>query len=145
MHRADSLRSRIATLVWWSGALAATALLALDLRTVDLSRLPPETPFDNTRSGHAEQWRFLSSAARIVPPGASFTLIAGDPDTEMSLYMMSRALLPQSTALPRSYYGRPLAGSDGARFVLSFGAAPEPGATTVVPGGFVTDRGAVGR
>ena len=52
---------------WWIGvAIAATCLFGQLLRGGPVA-LATRTPFDNTRSGHAEQWAFLSAAAARVP------------------------------------------------------------------------------
>jgi len=130
---------------WWIGVVVATGIILVGGPTVGDVRLPPESPFEATRSGHAEQWLFLKEVATIVPEGSSVTIRATDPDVEMSLYMMAVGLVPRATVSPRSYYGRPVAGSESARFVATFGA--EPGDTDIstvtiaVAGGFVTDRG----
>ena len=108
-------------LVWWLGALVATViLLAHPYRdgSPDLSR---RSPFDNTGSGHAEQWIFLSEATRHVPSHASFTVTAPNHETEMSLFMMAVGLLPEATPLPTSYYGQPTSIGDEVKFVLEFG------------------------
>jgi hypothetical protein len=137
-------RSQIPALTWWAGVMISACLVLIGAFDIDLSSLPPETPFDNTRSGHAEQWRFLDEASTIVPAGSTFTVDAPEADTEMSLYMMSIGLLPNSTPIPRSYFGTPVAASESARFVLSFGIentqTNDAVGTTKVAGGFVTDR-----
>ncbi len=136
---------RAPELSWWIGGVVATALVLHGAFANDRWRLPPETPFDNTHSGHAEQWRFLDEASELVPPGATVTIRAPDPDTEMSLSMMAVGLLPEATVVPRTYYGRPVAASAGARFVLTFGAGAGkgdgPGHPVEIAGGTVTDRG----
>ncbi len=130
---------------WAIGGVVATGIVLLGTLEMDVSQIPPDTPFDNTRSGHAEQWRFLDEASELVPPGATFTIHAADPDTEMSLYMMAVGLLPEATVIPRTYYGRPVAASARARFVLTFGAgagaARDAGRSIEIAGGTVTDRG----
>jgi hypothetical protein len=130
---------------WWIGVLIATGLVVVGGVSVDLSLLPPETPYDHTRSGHAEQWRFLREVSLHVPAGATFTINAPDADTEMSLYAMAVGLLPEATAVPRTYYGRPVVTSASARFVVTFGAeggSPRgAGLSIAVAGGSVTDRG----
>jgi hypothetical protein len=144
MLRAGDVRSRVVPAAWWVGAALSSALVLAGAIRTDISRLPPETPFDNTGSGHAEQWRFLVAASDRVPADATFTVHAADPDTEMSLYMMSVGLLPGSTAIPASYWGRPVAAAADARFVLDFGAevaeTAESQRSVALPGGFLTDR-----
>jgi hypothetical protein len=136
---------KVPELSWWIGGLVATALVLLGALDTARCRLPPETPFDNTRSGHAEQWRFLSEASELVPPGATVTIRAPDPDTEMSLAMMAVGLLPEATVVPRTYYGRPVSASAGARFVLTFGTGAgeneDTGRSNEITGGAVIDRG----
>lgn len=131
--------------VWWIGVVAATSLVVLSGITMELFHLPPETPFDNTRSGHAEQWHFLHEASAHVPAGATFTIQAADSDTAMSLYMLAVGLLPDATAIPRTYYGQPVAASASARFVVAFGAdagdQSGAGRSIAIAGGTVTDRG----
>jgi hypothetical protein len=134
----------VSELSWWIGGVVATVFVLQGAFANDSWRLPPETPFDNTHSGHAEQWRFLEETSELVPPGATVTIHAPDPDTEMSLAMMAVGLLPQATMTPRTYYGRSVAASAGARFVLTFGAgageSDDPGRSVEIAGGTVTDR-----
>lgn len=136
----------MATRTWWIGAAVAAGLVLFDGFAADGLKLPPVTPFDNTRSGHAEQWFFLHEASASLPPGSTFTIHANDPDTEMSLYMMAVGLMPDSTAVPRRYYGRLTAASASARFVLVFGNQAEPVdarfGSVRLTGGLMTDRGA---
>lgn len=138
-------RSQLATLSWWIGAVIAAVLVVVGGPPIDTLHRAPATPFDNTRSGHAEQWRFLQDASMIVPPGSSFTIHAVDPETEMSLYMMAVGILPLATPIPRTYFGRQIDSSESARFRLTFGI--EVGDTddgqsrTAIAGGIVTDRG----
>lgn len=108
----------IAAAVWWLGTGVALSLFCsmfVGLGRIDVSL---RSPFDNTHSGHAEQWSFLSGASRYVPKGTSFTVLAPDRDTEMSLFMMAVGLLPHASPLPTSYYGQPMSIGNEARFVL---------------------------
>jgi hypothetical protein len=145
MSGTGSVMQRVSEISWWIGGFVASALVLLGAVDNDRWRVPPVTPFDNTRSGHAEQWRFLSEASELIPPGATVTIHAPDPDTEMSLSMMAVGLFPEATVVPRTYYGRPVSASAGARFVLTFGAGSgerdDPGRSVEVAGGAVTDRG----
>lgn len=118
-------KRRLVAAVWWLGiVISAVMLFVQPLRRgeIDLSLI---SPFDNTRSGHAEQWIFLSEAARHVPRDASFTVLAPDRDSEMGLFMMAVGLLPEASPLPSSYYGQPTGVGDQARFVLEL-AGPSP-------------------
>jgi len=130
--------------MWWCGVvIAAIALFASIHRQGDL-HLQLKSPFDNTRSGHAEQWIFLSEAAEHVPRGASYTVMAPDRGTEMSLFMMAVGLLPEARPLPSSYYGQATAIGDEARFVLELekpnSDRPPREHAIEVTGGRVTQR-----
>jgi hypothetical protein len=139
-----ALVREIVTATWWLGAVVSLALLLsipLRMGNIDFSR---RSPFDNTRSGHAEQWRFLNEAAFHVPRGATFSVLAPDGDTEMSLFMMAVGLLPEASPLPSSYYGKATAVGDLAGYVLEMdGRTSEqpPGTrSTTIKGGRVTTR-----
>ena len=130
--------------VWWLGVVvSAVALLVHSHRhgEIDLSM---SSPFDNTRSGHAEQWIFLNEAARHVPHDASFTVLAPDRASEMSLFMMAVGLLPEASPFPSSYYGQSTGVVDQARFVLQFEGAGSAQSleihSTEITGGRVTIR-----
>jgi hypothetical protein len=85
----------------------------------------PVTPLDRTDGIRAKQWAFLESCRPHFPPASSITLLADDPDTAMSLYMMSIGAFPYSVPLPSSYYGL-LTPEEGrkADFVLAYGHPP---------------------
>ena len=143
MSESNGVRQTLPVLVWWTGVAISFGLVLAGWFATNLSNIPPMTPFDNTGSGHAEQWSFLREASALVPADSTFTIEAPDPDTEMSLYMMAVGLLPGSTAIPGTYYGQPVAAAS-ARFVLAFGVdhagSVHPDRTTAVTDGFVTDR-----
>lgn len=108
----------------------------------------PTSPLDNigglnetTRLG----WGFLWQVRDVLPAGTTFTIVAADRQTEMSLYMMSYAVLTECRGVPTSYYGiaTPERGAE-ARYVLAYGCAAEvPGATLVqtLGDGCIWDRG----
>lgn len=133
-----------AFVAWWAGVVITTALLLAHPHLRGPAVLATRTPFDNTGSGHAEQWAFLRAAAAHIPQGASFTVVAQDVDTEMSLFMMAVGLLPDSRPIPSSYYGEAVEAGGDARFVLEFGdfADPQPPWTVAsrLPGGRLLDR-----
>jgi hypothetical protein len=137
-------KNTVVIAMWWTGvAIAATSLLISFQRQNEFD-LSLRSPFDNTGSGHAEQWIFLREAAELVPIGARFTVTAPDRETEMSLFMMAVGLLPNATPLPTSYYGQPVSTGSKARFVLEL-EGPTPDQTpqaraTEVAGGRVTTR-----
>lgn len=145
MSRRLPTGSGTVTLAWWIGAVVATALVVVGDPPINTLHLAPETPFDHTGSGHAKQWKFLEQASAVVPAGSLFSIRAADSDIEMSLYMMSVGILPGATAVPNTYYGRPVANREAVGFILDFGA--ETGAregtvrTTAVEGGLVIECG----
>lgn len=124
------MRDRVSTLLWLTGSVL---LLAFPLRTWigESAHGPltwPVTPFDRSDPNAARQWLFLSRAAAIVPPGATYTVVATDRDVEMNLFMISIGLLPDAHPLPTSYYGIPFpAVGSRARFVISYENARAPG------------------
>lgn len=131
-------------LLWWFGAvISLVMLLAQPLWRDDLEP-SQRTPFDNSGTGHAEQWRFLHEAAQFIPKNSSFTVVAGDRDVEMSLSMMSVGLLAESRLMPSSYYGEKVPAGASARFVLEYGdfRGSRQGETFVasVPGGTLWER-----
>jgi hypothetical protein len=69
-------------------------------------------------------WSFLEQARDRVPEGASYTVIASNPDDEMYVYMFSLGILQKQLALPTSYYGIPQPVGLRARYILSFGGSP---------------------
>ena len=137
-------RVSCAIAVWWVGVVIATTSLFGSIFCRGPIDLAIRTPFDNTRSGHAELWAFLGAATDCIPPGASFTISAPDRETEMNLYMMAVSLLPESRPIPSSYYGLRVERSDEVRFVLEFGmqGIPRPGWRMIspLPGGCLLER-----
>lgn len=135
--------------------LAAALVLAFPLRLWSkpagraLLRLPA-TPVDVADPELASVWRFAQAAAEHVPAAATYTCRARDPVQEMNLHMVSLGLIRQATALPSSYYGRPLAELAGrARYVLVLGPLP-PGLdafeeVATVEGGVVVRRRGIDR
>ena len=130
--------------VWCLGALISVVILLAHSYRFDAIDLTRRSPFDNTGSGHAEQWIFLEEASRQVPEGASFTVVAPDRDTEMSLFMMAVGLVPESSPVPSSYYGQSTGRGDLAEFVLRFGESgslpPSEIPVASISGGRVTQR-----
>lgn len=121
MSSGSGIPPKRAALLWWFGAvISAAMLLVRPFQHGDLD-LSARTPFDNTGSGHAEQWLFLREAAGLIPEDASFTVLAGDRETEMSLSMMSVGLIADARLLPSSYYGEPVPAGAVARYVLEYG------------------------
>jgi hypothetical protein len=137
-------RKTVVAALWWLGVVFSAIALFVHPHRYGEIDLSMRSPFDNTRSGHAEQWIFLSEAARNVPRGTTFTVLAPDRDTEMSLFMMAVGLLPEASPLPSSYYGKATAVGDLAGYVLEMdGRTSEqpPGTrSTTIKGGRVTTR-----
>lgn len=145
-----SPRSAARVVGWLAGCAALLLLVVLRWGEIPAgSRLRvPTSPLDNvaglgetTRIG----WGFLWQVRELLPAGATYTIVAGDRDTEMSLYMLSLAVLTECRGFPTSYYGiaTPERGAE-ARYVLSYGCAAEiPGATMVqkLDAGCIWDRG----
>lgn len=109
----------------------------------------PSSPLDNvgglnktTRLG----WGFLWQVRDLLPQGATYTIVARDRQTEMSLYMLSFGVLPECRGYPTSYYGMTTSDRGArARYVLSYRCGVDvPGAKLVqrVDDGCVWDRGA---
>jgi len=109
----------------------------------------PTSPLDNVAGLNETTnrgWGFLWQVRDVLPAGATYTIVAGDRQTEMSLYMLSFAVLTEGRALPTSYYGiaTPQRGA-AARYVLAYRCASDvPGATLVqkLDDGCIWDRGA---
>lgn len=141
-------KKTLAVSVWWLGVVISVTMLWVHPHRHGAIDWSLDSPFDNTHSGQAEQWIFLRQAARHVPRDASFTILAADRDTEMSLFMMAVGLLPEARPLPSSYYGQSAATGERARFVLEFGATrslrPLETHPVAITGGGITERCANG-
>ena len=120
-HRPRSVR------LWLAAAfvLCCFPIVARTARPLGEQLFLPVTPLDLTDGIRAKQWAFLESCRPHFPPASSITLLADDPDTAMSLYMMSIGAFPYSVPLPSSYYGL-LTPEEGrkADFVLAYGHPP---------------------
>ncbi|MGK2859729.1 MAG: hypothetical protein ACSLFQ_21235 [Thermoanaerobaculia bacterium] len=145
------LASTSRTRFWLAGCVALAALVGAHWARLPAGeRLrPPTSPLDRvaglnetTRLG----WGFLWQARDVLPPGATYTIVASDPQIEMSIYMMSRAVLTECHGKPTSYYGSSSAehGAE-ARYVLVYRCATVPAGATMVQQlaeGCIWDRGA---
>jgi hypothetical protein len=147
MLAGGTTKNDVVAAVWLLGVVISAITFFVHLHRHGEIDLSLRSPFDNTRSGHAEQWIFLSEAARHVPSDASFTVLAPDRDTEMSLYMMAVGLLPEASPLPSSYYGQSTSMGDQARFELELegpGSFRLPEKHSIaITGGRVTNRWAI--
>ncbi|MGK2858666.1 MAG: hypothetical protein ACSLFQ_15805 [Thermoanaerobaculia bacterium] len=92
----------------------------------------PLSPFDLTLDAAAQHWIFLSSARELLPPGASVTVHAQNPDDEMSLYMFALGLFPENRVVPRSYWGATVAPELHADYELAFGCTDRQASQRVV-------------
>jgi hypothetical protein len=134
------------TLLW---LLGASLLLVFPIRLWIRAAPPdllarPTTPVDQTDGAAARQWIFLRKVRTVLPPGATYTVIAPTRDVEMNLFMMSLGLLPEAEGLPSSYHGvpTPKIGSR-ARYVLAYQSSLPPGAPlprAVFTDGTVSER-----
>lgn len=85
-------------------ALCCFPLVGRTKQTFDEQVFIPITPLDRTDGSRAEQWAFLESCRSHLPPSPVFTVLARDPDTSMSLFMMAIGAYPHSLPLPTTYY-----------------------------------------
>lgn len=84
----------------------------------------PRTPLDRTSPDAAAQWNFLWEARPDIPSGATYTVLATDPDVEFNLYMMSLAVYPREVARPNSYFGIRLPdAAERGQFLIDFGCS----------------------
>ena len=126
MERDRAAATKRSTAIW---ALTGTALLAFAPRVWNRghpARLLSlaETPIDRPSPEGAAQWVFLSEARKHLPPGASYTIRAGNGEEEMNLFMMSLGLYQGHMPYPNSYFGIPIPGyAANADFVLSYRCA----------------------
>lgn len=120
-------RGAAATLLWIlaSGALLVGPVVRwLEVPARD-RLIVPQTPVDRTLGRYAEEWRFLERAREYVPDGASVTVRAEHWQREVSLYILSLGLYPDSSPIPAAYYDSPAEQQKRrARFVLSFRCQP---------------------
>jgi hypothetical protein len=132
------------TRIWLLSALALCAVPAgsrLSHGVGDQLRLPA-TPLDRTSASGTRQWAFLQECRGRVPPRASLTVVAADPEEESALFMLALGLYPDHPVWPSSYFGSPVEMGSRAQYVLIFpGATPPPGLEIVAR----WDGGAIGR
>jgi hypothetical protein len=131
--------------LWLAGALillvpsAATWILFFR----DHGWRQPSSPIDLAQPVYASHWRFLSSARRIVPNGATYTVKGQTLAGEMDLFAISLDVLPRAKAMPSSYLSYPLPDGQKAKYVLVEGSGQCPPDATVmrpVEGGSVCIR-----
>ncbi|HEY2796686.1 MAG TPA: hypothetical protein VGK26_02245 [Thermoanaerobaculia bacterium] len=132
------------TRVWLLSALvllAVPAVARLSHGVGEQLRLPA-TPLDRTSASGTRQWAFLQECRGRVPPRASLTVVAADPEAESALFMLALGLYPDHPVWPSSYFGSPVDSGSHAQYVLIFdGATPPPGLEIVAQ----WDGGAIGR
>lgn len=136
--------------IWLAGCVALVVMIgAYWARVPGAERFrAPTSPLDrvgglNETTRHG--WGFLWQARDVLPPGATYTIVAGDAQIEMSIYMMSLAVLTECRGMPTSYYGKPSAAAGAeARYVLVYRCAARPAGATMVQqldDGCIWDRG----
>ena len=87
----------------------------------------PETPLDMIAPKQAAQWKFLRRVWVEMPRSVVYAVRAPDLHDEMSIYMMSLGLFPQSQARAGSYFGHPRGPVDDAQIILALPcSAPVP-------------------
>lgn len=123
------MRRGALTFLWLAGAsLLLVFPLRLWIRAAPRDLLARQiSPVDHTDGAAAGQWIFLWKARTVVPPGTTYTVIAPTPEVELNLFMMSLGLLPEAEGVPSSYYGVPTPIGFGARYVLAYQSALQPG------------------
>ena len=109
---------------------------AVVLIVLSVSRLPswdlraPSTPLDRVGGGlAAPAFRLLSSAANIVPKGASVAARSepNDPIRNTDLHRLAVALLPARKVYPLALWGKPMPwGEERAEFLIVLGPRPTP-------------------
>ena len=109
-------------MVWLLAAVLIVVFQFVDFVATRTPRLRASgLPVSRIHSNLEAQWRFLSEAAVAVPPGASYTVAARDPDTEMSLLMLSLGVMLDRRPRPATYFNQPTPGGGrDARFILAF-------------------------
>lgn len=110
-------------MIWLIAAMLVVVFQFVDFAAARTPRLRASgLPVSRVHSNLEAQWRYLREAAEAVPPGASYTIAARDPDTEMSLLMLSLGVLLDRRPSPATYFNRPMRGGGrDARFILAFG------------------------
>jgi hypothetical protein len=79
----------------------------------------PETPLDMIAPMQARQWKFLRQAWVEMPRSVVYAVRAPNLHDEMSIYMMSLGMFPDSAARAGSYFGIPRpGGADDAQVLL---------------------------
>lgn len=126
------------TSIWFAGCIALLVVIAAQwARTPSAERFrPPTSPLDRVGGLNEAKrlgWGFLWQVREVLPPGSTYTILAADTQTEMSLYMMSLAVLPELQGMPTSYYERPTAEvGAAARYLLVYRCSVEPAGATLV-------------
>ena len=132
-----------ASVLWIAGTVMLLAPPLVRWMASPVSLALPLTPVDRVNTLYAREWALVHSATAVVPPGQSFTAIARDKDEEMILFMLSVGALRGQYPVPSSYWSRPVADGDRARYVVSYECVEPPGAPRLVrrfPEGCVWER-----
>ncbi len=119
--------------VWIAGTCALLVPPVVGWFSTPESFRIPETPVDRTNALYAQEWLLLQQTKEIIPPGQSYTVIAGDKNEEMLLFMLSLGVLLDRPAMPTTYWRIPQPEQgDRARYVVSFGCVEPAGRKRLV-------------
>ena len=134
MGRRESNRAPwpVASALWIAGTLSLLAPPFVRWMATPVSLAVPSTPVDRVNGLYARLWTLVHEASAIVPAGQSFTAVAKDKDEEMILFMLSVGALRGQYPVPSSYWERPMAEGDRARFVVSYECVEPSGAPRLV-------------
>jgi hypothetical protein len=114
-----SRSARAAAAVWIAGTCLLLLLTWVAWSRADVPLRFGATPVDRVNPHYARHWRLLEHARTVIPKGARFTVTARDPDSEMLLFMLSRAALHDRHALPTSYWKIAQEAGNRARYVIA--------------------------
>lgn len=129
--------------LWLAGAIAMLAgAYWWKLSPRDLSI--PENIVERINPEFGALLGLISDAKRVIPAGATYTVLAREPDMEMALLNFSYADLRDAVAMPTSYYRYHLPDVGArARYVIAYRCdAQEPRVRLIqqTPEGCVLER-----
>ena len=110
-----------------AGAVAMTVLAFTELPPLSELVRAPATPYDrNPAIGMATEWRLMTDAAKVIPPGASVSALAQPRNAavETALHRDAVALLPGRRIVPAAYFAVPTHSEDQADYWIIAGPVP---------------------